>query len=89
MQPVVLDRLYGCQDPPRQRDLDGPGIEGLGIRDALQGSLLGVSREAYDERAMDVDAEVVSILREAASIVDAYAYLDLVENFLIARLVTD
>ena len=92
VQPIVLARLVikeGARIGRRERHLDGVRVDLLGEAYRLLDRLLGLARQAENERAVDDDAEIVAILGEAASDVDPHALLDVVKNLLIAGFVPD
>src|SRR5207248_5961458 len=72
-----------------QRHLDRVRIDFGGEADRLLDRFFGLTRESEDERAVNGDAEVVTVLGEAAGELDPHALLDVVQNLLIAGFVAD
>src|SRR5262245_1368374 len=64
-------------------------VDLLGETDCLLDSLLGLAGEAQNKGSMDDDAKFVAIFGEAAGDVDSHALLDIVQDLLIAGLVSD
>src|SRR5215813_14121733 len=91
-QPAVLHRLP-VEERARigrgERNLDGVRVDFGGEPDRLLDRLLGLAGQAENEGAVDDDAELVTVLGEAPGHVDAHALLDVVQDLLIAGLVTD
>src|SRR5581483_5669677 len=75
IEPAILHRLLleeGSWIGRGERDLDGVRVD-LGVKpDRLLDRHLGRAWQAQDARAVDGDAELVAILGEGASHVDAY-----------------
>ena len=68
VQPAVLHRLLVQERPRirrRQRHLDGVRVDLGGEADRLLDRLLRLARQAQDEGAVDLDAELVAVLGEA------------------------
>ena len=73
----------------RERALQRLGLHLLREADRLFDRLARLAGQADDERAVDQNADVVAVLREATRALDRDALLDVLENLLVARLVAD
>src|SRR5579863_3406455 len=86
-QPAILDRLpiqARAGIGRGERDLNGARIDLLGEADGLRNGLASLARQPEDEGAVDQDAELVTILGEAARDVGTQTLLDVVQNLIIA-----
>jgi len=70
-----------------QRDLDGMRVDLPREADGLRDGLPGLAGQAQDEGAVDGDAEVLGVPREAAGRIEPHSLLHIVEDALIAGLV--
>ena len=73
----------------RERNLDGVRVDLLGEADGFLNGFLGFARQAEDEGAVDLDAQLVAVLGELPRDVDQHALLDVVQDLLVAGLVAD
>jgi len=71
----------------RHRNLNRFHVEFLGELDRVLDGLAAFSRQAEDEVSVHYEAEFVAILGELAGALDGCAFLDVLENLLIARLI--
>src|SRR5215471_13117178 len=92
VEPAVLDRLpmqKGARVRRRERDLDRVRVDFRGKANGFFDRLLGLAGQPEDEGAMDHDAELVAVLREAARDVDAHSLFDVIKDLLVAGFVAD
>ncbi len=92
VEPLVLDGLLIEERAGvgrGERHLDRVRVDLHRVADRLLDRLLGLARQPEDERAVDDDAELVAVAREAARDVDEHALLDVVQDLLVAALVAD
>ena len=92
VQPAPLERFLmerGARMRRGQRDLDRVGIDLAREPDGGRDGLARLAGQTQDERAVDLDAEALGVLRELAGEVDAHALLDVIEDLLLPGLVAD
>ena len=88
---AVLDREFvqlRARVSVRHRNLNCFHVEFLGEVDRILDGLATFSRQANDEISVDHQSQLVTILGELAGALDGRAFLDVLQNLLIARLVT-
>ena len=73
----------------RDRHLDRLGVQPLGEVDGLADALARLARQPDDEVAVDHQAQLFAVLREAQRHVHGGALLDVLEDLRIARFVAD
>src|SRR5450759_4234048 len=71
----------------RHRNLDRLYVEFLGEVDRVLDGLASFSRQSEDEISVDYESQLVAILGELAGALDGRAFLDVLQNLLIARFV--
>src|SRR6185295_9723558 len=86
-QSLIVEERTGIWG--RERNLYGVRIDLGGKSDRLLDRLPGFAGQAEDERPVHGDPEIATILAEPPRDVDQHSLLDVVQNLLIARLVTD
>src|ERR1051326_4727766 len=86
LRPVIQ---FGAGIGRSEGHLDAEDVEFASEAHRLLDRLTSFAGQAEDEGAVDDDAELVAVLRELARFVNADALLDIVEDLLIARFVTD
>src|SRR5438552_2758171 len=92
VKPAILDRLLVQKRAGigrRERDLNRVRIDLRRELDRLLDRFLGLAGKSEDESAVDRDAKLMAILGEAFGDVDQHALLDVMQDLLIARLITD
>src|SRR6195256_680664 len=92
LEPAALERLAverGARIRRRQRDLERIGVDVAREPNRLPDRLARLTRQPHDERAVDLDPERPSVLRELAGDVEADPLLHPIQDVLIARLVAD
>ena len=92
IQPAVFEGLLVeecARIGRRQRDLNRVRIDAIGEADRLLDGFEGFSRQSQDERAVDGNAQLVAILGESLGHVNSHAFLDVVKDLLVSRLVAD
>jgi len=71
------------------RYLDSLDVQLLRELDGIEQRFARFAGQADDEIAVDGKAQFVAVLREAAGHIDGCALLDVAENLLVARFITD
>ena len=91
VEPAFLHRLVvqeGAGVWGGKRDLDGVRVDLFGEFHCFLQGFLCLAGQADDEGAVDFDAELVAVSGEALGDVYAHAFFDVVEDLLVAGLVT-
>src|SRR5581483_1398312 len=88
---VRLDEVVEVRAGVRrcERDLDRLAVHLLREVDGLADRLRRLAGEPHDERPVDQDAELVAVLGEAAGGADVDAFLDVLQDLVVRRLVAD